>query len=141
MQNITSVASLKNEILLLEADQAFKGQQLKEQFFLTYESFKPGNFFKGSLGDIVSSPYLVENILGSAIGMATGFISKKLIVGKSGNIAKKVLGTALQFVITNVFTQRPDLINSFGHFIIQKISRKKEVREKLEDKSQNTEVG
>jgi hypothetical protein len=141
MQNITSVASLKNEILFLEADQAIKGQHLKEQFFITYESFKPGNFFKGSMNDIVSSPYLIENILGSLIGLATGFISKKLIVGKSGNIAKKLLGSTLQFVITNIFTQRPDLINSLGQFIVQKISRKKEIKQKIEVGSQKSEAG
>jgi hypothetical protein len=141
MQNITTVASLKNEIRLLEVDQAFKGQQLKEQFFITYESFKPANIFKGTLNEAISSPYLIEHILGSAIGLATGFISRKLIVGNSGNLGKKVLGSALQFVITNLFTQRPDLIKSFGHLISRKISAKKEAKGKLENKSQKSEVG
>jgi len=38
MENITSAAGLKNAIQLLEAEQADKGQLLKAQFYLTYES-------------------------------------------------------------------------------------------------------
>ena len=46
MQNITSTAGLKNAIQLLEAEQAVKGQLLKEQFYITYESLKPVNLLK-----------------------------------------------------------------------------------------------
>jgi hypothetical protein len=54
MQNITSIAELKNAIQLLEVKQADKGQLLKEQFFLTFESLKPANLLRSTVNDIAS---------------------------------------------------------------------------------------
>ena len=127
MQNITSAAGLKNAIQLLEAEQAVKGQLLKEQFYLTYESLKPVNLLKSTLNDIASSPYLIDNILGTAMGLATGYLSKKIFIGASGNIFRKLFGSILQFGVTNVVAQHPDTIKSFGQFIFQHIFRKKEM--------------
>ncbi len=56
-----------------------KGQLLKEQFFITYESLRPGNLLRSTLKDIASSPYLIDNILGAAMGLVSGFISRKII--------------------------------------------------------------
>ena len=69
MQNISSVAGLKNAIQLLEVEQAIKWQILKEQFYNTRESLKPINLIKSSLKEITSSPNLIDNILGAALGI------------------------------------------------------------------------
>jgi hypothetical protein len=49
MQNITSVNGLKNAIQLLEVEQDLQGQQLKEQFYITYESLRPVNLLRNTL--------------------------------------------------------------------------------------------
>jgi len=126
MQNITTSTELKNAIQLLEAEQVFNGQLLKEQFYLTYESFKPVNLLKNTLKDMASSPNLINNILGAAIGLGTGFLSKKIVVGGSGNIFRKLLGSIIQLGVTNAVTQHPDAIISLGQFIFQQIFHKKE---------------
>jgi len=84
MQKIASIAGLKNAIQLLEVEQADKGQLLKEQLFLTYESLKPVNLLRSTVNDIASSTYLIDNILGAAIGLVSGFLSKKIFIGASG---------------------------------------------------------
>ncbi|MGA2408622.1 MAG: hypothetical protein ABSF81_18000 [Bacteroidales bacterium] len=127
MQNITSIAGLKNAIQLLEIEQGIKGQLLKEQFYLTYESLKPINILKKTLKEISSSPYLIDNISGTAMGLASGFLSKKIFVGTSGNIFRKLIGSLLQFGITNVVTQNSDIIKSVGHAIFQHFLRKREM--------------
>jgi len=132
MQNITSVAELKNAIQLLEVEQNLKGKILKEQFYLVYENFKPINLLTGTLKDIVKSPYLIDNILGTAMGLATGYLSKKIFIGASGNKIKKIIGSILQFGITNVITQNSDSIKTFGRSLFQHFLRKKEMNtEKL----------
>jgi hypothetical protein len=132
MQNITSVAELKNAIQLLEVEQNLKGKILKEQFYLVYENFKPVNLLTGTLKDIVKSPYLIDNILGTAMGLATGYLSKKIFIGASGNKIKKIIGSILQFGITNVITQNSDSIKTFGRSLFQHFLRKKEMNtEKL----------
>jgi len=132
MQNITSVAELKNAIQLLEVEQNLKGKILKEQFYLVYENFKPINLLTGTLKDIVKSPYIIDNILGTVMGLATGYLSKKIFIGASGNKIKKIIGSILQFGITNVITQNSDSINTFGRSLFQHFLRKKEMNtEKL----------
>jgi len=127
MQNITSVAGLKNAIQLLEFEQAIKGQQLKEQFYLTRESLKPINLIKSSLKSIVTSPYLSTNILDIAIGLITGYLSKKVFIGRSGNMFRKLFGSVLQFSVTNIVAKHPDAIKTFGQSIFQHFLRKKEL--------------
>ena len=127
MQNITSVAELKNAIQILEVEQNLKGKILKEQFYLVYENFKPVNLLTGTLKDIVKSPYLIDNILGTVMGLATGYLSKKIFIGASGNKIKKIIGSILQFGITNVITQNSDSINTFGRSLFQHFLRKKEM--------------
>lgn len=127
MENITSTAGLKNAIYLLEVEQVFKRQQMIEQLHKTYESFRPVNILKNSLNDIVTSPYLIDNILGTAVGLASGYLSKKIVVGASGNIIRKLVGFFTQLGVTNTVYQHPDAIKSIGRFIYQHFLGKKKV--------------
>jgi hypothetical protein len=99
MEKITTSAELKKAIQLLEVEQYVSGQQLKEQLFTAYESFKTVNLFKNTLKDVVTSPFVIDNLLATGISMATGYLSSKILVGVSGKIARKLLGTVLQFGI------------------------------------------
>jgi hypothetical protein len=134
MQNITSTAGLKDAIQLLEVEQTSNGQLLKEQFHITYESFKPVNLLKNTLEDIGSSPSLVDNITGNALGLASGYLIKKIVVGSSGNMFRKLLGIVLQVGVSNVVTQHPDVMKLFGRFLFQRILHKKEMNSKSRDR-------
>jgi hypothetical protein len=126
MENITSTAGLKKAIELLEAEQVVELQRLKEQFYPAYESLKPVNLLKSTLKDIRSSPYLIDNIIGTALGLATGYLSKKMVVGVSVNRVRKLIGSILQFGITNVVAQHADSIKSYGRYFLQHIFSKKD---------------
>lgn len=128
MQNITSAIGLKDAILLLETDKRVKEMLLKEQFRLTYETIKPFNLIKHTLKDISSSPYLIDNILGTTVGIATGFLSNKLFVGASVNIIRKIVGSALQFGVTNVVAKHPDSVKSLGQTLLKFFHRKKDTK-------------
>jgi hypothetical protein len=125
MQNIISSAGLKDAIKLLEAEQEIKAQLLKEQLYLTYESLKPVNLIRHTLKEISSSPYLIDNISGTAMGLLSGFLSRKIFVGKSGNLIRKLIGSILQFGVTNVVAQNSDVIKSIGQALLQHYFRKK----------------
>ena len=68
MQKISSVSGLKSAILVLEDEQRIKGQLLKEQLYVTYESLKPANLIRKTLQDVFSSQSLMDDISGTAIG-------------------------------------------------------------------------
>ncbi len=123
MQTITSSHSLKEAILILEGEQAIKGQALKQQFRLTYESLKPANLFMSALNDITSSPNVMDNLVGTSAGLISGFLSKKAFVGTSGNLFRNLIGSFLQFGVSNLVANHPGAVKTFGQFVIQLISR------------------
>jgi hypothetical protein len=125
VQKIVSVAGLKNAIQLLEVEQADKGQLLKEEFFVALESLRPANLFRRTVNDIASSPYLIENILGTAMGLVSGFISRKIVIGSSGNKLRKLIGHVLQLGVTNFIALHPGAIKTIGWSVIQHFVRKK----------------
>ena len=125
MENINSVESLKNKIQLLEIEQNIKGELFKKQVMITYESLKPVNLIRNTLKDLFSSSFQGENITGIAAGMTGGFLLKKLFVGRSGNLFKKLIGSILQFGITNLIAQNSNLIRTFVPAFIKLLSGKK----------------
>jgi hypothetical protein len=122
MGDMTSSADIKIAIQLLETEQVLKGQLLKEQFLITYEGLKPINIIKSTIKDISSSPNFIDNIVGTATGIAGGYITKKIIVGTSMNMFRKLLGALVQFGVTNLIARHPDTIKTFSHFILQHVS-------------------
>jgi len=125
MESIRSSAELRIAIQNLEAEQAFHKQLLKDQLLLVQESLRPSNLIKYAFNDIASSPYLTDNILGVAAGLATGFVTKKIAFGVPGSIIKKLFGILLQIGVTDVVTHNPDSVKSFGRSIYQLIFHKK----------------
>jgi hypothetical protein len=121
MQNITTVAGLRDVIWVLEVEQASKGQLLKEQLSVVYESLMPVNILRNTLKKFFGKSDLIENLSGSAMGLASGLLMKKIFIGKSGNAFKKLIGSLLQMGISNIVTLNSDLIKSVGHVIIQYI--------------------
>lgn len=114
MQKINSERSLMEAIIELEKKRAYEGILLKEQFIFTYESMKPANLIRSAIQDIASSSELKANLLNTTVGLATGYISKKIFVGGSDNPIKKILGTALMFGISNLVSKNPETIKSLG---------------------------
>jgi hypothetical protein len=124
MQSITTIEGLKNAIQVLEVEQVVQEQKLREHFYLTYESLKPINLWKNALKEIFTSPDLMESIPGSTMGLLSGVIMKKIFIGKSENMFRKLIGSVLQFGITNIFAQNSDHIKSIGQVIAKNYSSK-----------------
>lgn len=112
MKTRSNSDSLKESILVLERKQELELASIKEQLYVTYESVKPVNIIKNSLKEIISSPGLKGSILNNIVGLASGYFSRKLLLGNSHNPIKKVLGAFLQFAVTNVVTNHSEGIDS-----------------------------
>ena len=124
MKQITSVAELRESILLLELKLVNDGTLLKEQLKSTYQSIKPINLLKNVFKDVISAPDLKTNLVNSAIGFTTGLVAKKLFIGGSHNPLTKLLGMALEVIVANKVAKNADEIKSAGNLIIKKIVRK-----------------
>jgi len=126
MENITCAADLKLAIQNLEFQREVQGQLLRDHFFITFESLKPVNLIKNTLHEITSSPYLIDNMLGAIMGIVSGYISRKIAVGTSHSMFRKIMGSVLQFGVTNFVAQHPDILKTIGNFVMNKFQHKYE---------------
>ncbi|TWI00398.1 hypothetical protein IQ05_01044 [Flavobacterium tiangeerense] len=115
MKKSTESEMLKEAIQLLKEKQAFELVQLKDQYHVTYESLQPVNLIKNAFGQLTKTSEFKGNILNSVIGIASGYLSKKVLLGSSHNPITKVLGTILQFAITNFVSKKAETFTQDKH--------------------------
>ena len=106
MKRKSETDALNEVIILLENKQVQELESLREQFNVTYESFKPINLIKSTFLEVTTSPEIKNSIVKNSIGLATGYITKKVLFGTSHNVIKRLFGTLLQFVIANVVSKK-----------------------------------
>ena len=122
---INNSADLKVAIQKLEQQKEIHKELLIEQFHKTAESLKPINILKNSLNKVVHSPGTVENIINTAVSLGVGLLSKKLLIGKSSSIVKKLLGTAMEFGVAGLISKQSSSIKSGGLNLLSKIFKSK----------------
>lgn len=125
MKKITSLAELKESIILLEIQRDYEGQLVKEQFKTTYQNFRPANLIKNTFKDLVSAPDFKGNLVDIALSVAAGYVSKKVMVGSTINPIKQLLGTILQMGVTGMVSKNTEGIKSTAINILQHFINKK----------------
>ena len=98
----TSKDTLAAKILELELQEKQQMNELKESFQGLAQSVNPVNLFKGAMKSVIETPGLRTTALDTAISVGSGILTRKLIVRKSGGFLRKLAGTALQFLVTNL---------------------------------------
>jgi len=126
MRAISSSEELRRSIQELELKQAVKEQLLREQFIETYESLRFVNLLKSSLKNSVSSSSEVSDIAGMALGMVTGYISKKIFIGTSGNPFRRLIGSIVQLGVMSFVSKHPSGLKSLGEYLFSQILHKRE---------------
>ncbi len=126
MKKRSYTSELQDAIQVLEAEQSLSLQLLKKHFRQATDSLNPAKLVKNTLEEITTSPYLADNLLSAGVGLAAGYISKKAIVGWSGNRLLRFLGIVLQFGVTNIIAQNPKAVKSIGQYVSKNIFHKEE---------------
>ncbi|HTE12035.1 MAG TPA: hypothetical protein VK645_13720 [Chitinophagaceae bacterium] len=103
------------EILSLQQE-----QDLKNSFNVVLDDLKPVNLIRGAFSSTVKSPGFGKNLLKGALGLAVGFVSKKIFVMGSSNIVKKALGTVVELGVAKVVANKADKITSTGIKMLNK---------------------
>ncbi len=114
MPTIRTETELHTAILELEKQQKEEGKIVKAHLMAAYESIQPLNLIKSTLQGVIASSELKEQLLASGVGMAAGYLTRAIVVGKSDNPARKLLGMALMFGVTDLAAKNPDAIKSIG---------------------------
>ena len=107
MYTINSDKSLAKAILNLEAQRVLELEILKKHAEYTLHELNPVNIVKekihdgiSNIGETVNSNAFKNGLLKTGIGLATGFLTKKILVGPKAGIFKRLLGTAVQAAVS-----------------------------------------
>jgi len=111
MLKISNAAELKASIRELELKTQRQEQALKDNARSTVRSFRPVNLLKIALVNakkIAETRDIRTTALTTLIGLGSGYITRKIVVGKSRNIFRRTLATAVQAALTKfVFKRLP----------------------------------
>lgn len=110
MKNETD--ALNKAMIELQEKHVKELESLQERFLTTYDSIKPHNSGNGTIKDESTTSEIIGNIIGIAIGIGTGFLIKKLLVGRSHNPFRKLFGTMIHFAIANEVAKHNEGIKS-----------------------------
>ncbi len=125
MYTINSAVQLKEAIFELEIRKKEQGRTIKEKFYIIKENLKPANIIRNTIDEVATSPRLRLNLLGAVVGLGAAYFSRKLVVGKSVNIFRKILGSVLQLGISAAVASKPGVLQNIGQTIFKRVFTKK----------------
>ena len=125
MHKISSSADLKKSIQELEMRSKRQEAVLKEGLKSTGQSIKqtlkPANLLKSGMETVRHTPNLKTLAVNTFIGLVAGYVTKRLIIGKSKNIFTKTLGIALQAgIVKMVHNKLPQLQHKASSLLLKK---------------------
>jgi hypothetical protein len=125
MYTINSAALLKEAIFELEIKKTEQGRTIKEKFYIIKENLKPANIIRNTFDEVATSPRLRLNLLGAVVGLGAAYFSRKLVVGRSVNVFRNILGSVLQLGISAVVASKPGVLQNIGQTIVKRVFTKK----------------
>lgn len=130
---IKNTADLRIAILELEKRKQQEKLRLADSFHALTESLTPSNIIRNSFKKVNEIPGLKGSLVNGALSLGLGLASKKLLIGKSAGLLKKVAGLAVEMGVTGMVANNAGVIKSAAGSFLKKIfrSKTKTVMEKL----------
>jgi hypothetical protein len=127
---MNAIESLDQAIRKMEAEHASSHRAFRETLALAGESIKPSSIIKHMInpgndkedGDIEVKK--TKPLIG-AVGIASGFITKKLLLGATHNPLLKLAGYLVQVGVTELVSRHPEQVKQVGNKLLQLVTRKK----------------
>ena len=107
---VDDMMDLHERIHQLEMLQKRQTEEIKDSFRALTKSLSPKNLLKSAVKTVVDTPGLKATALDTAVSALSGTLGRRLIVGKSKNIFRKAVGSAVKFVITNVVRNKMPVV-------------------------------
>lgn len=100
-KSVDDMFDLNVQIKALEAREKSQVAEIKSSAKQLASSLSPKNIIKSAVRNVIASPDVKANALDMAVGAAAGSIGRKIIVGGSGGVIRKITGTAVKFILAN----------------------------------------
>jgi hypothetical protein len=119
MSTLSNNERLQQAIAGLETQRNVQGALVSEQFQQLRQQLQPANLIKTVVRDLFASPDIKTGVVDLAIGVTTGMIAKKVVVGQSHNVLTQLVGGAVQMIVTREVSQHPEGIKKLGKTLLQ----------------------
>ncbi|WP_430409344.1 hypothetical protein [Kordia sp.] len=103
-KEISNINELEQSILKLKAQKENDFVALKSQMSHSYQELRPSRVVKRIFTDLKEEPKIKDNVLESVISLAAGYVSKRILIGKSNSFFKSVLGYLVQIGATKLIS-------------------------------------
>ena len=115
---------LSEAVLQLEARKLMQEELLISQFKTTRESLSPGNLIKEGFQKLTNITDMPGNILKTVAGIGVGLLSKKLFLGRSNSLVKKLLSGVFEVAVAKSAISHADKIKAYGVSIYHNLFKK-----------------
>ncbi len=102
MRKITGLSDLERRVDELELMHVTQKRELSESFRSVAHELNPANLIRKGMLEVVNTPGLKSTAIDTAVGSGLGFLSRKLVTFRSRNVLRKLAGTAVEFIVTNL---------------------------------------
>ena len=120
---INNTTELENAIASLSQKSSAQTAALKNQFGDVIECLKPANLLKTAVNNFAANQGVAKVAVGTIVAVEAGALSRKMIVGKSGNMFRRIMGKMVEFAVARSVIGNSAFIAGKGIEILRKIAR------------------
>jgi|GEM_PF-222263 hypothetical protein len=120
---VTNAAELDQAIEDLKKKSARQKIEMQEAFHEVTQSLKPANLVKNGMRSVLGGEGKTD-ILNALIGIGSGMLGRKLLIGRSSGIVKKTLGKVVQWGMAGIISRNAEKIKEKAGEIIDKVFKK-----------------
>lgn len=122
MSTINNSKLLKETIALLEQKQELEFELLKQKALITYENLKPANLIKNTLARTFQLPDIKSTLTNNILGLATGYVTQKLVVKNKDSFSGKILATLINLGVAHLVANNADTLKQWAEQLIDYVS-------------------
>ena len=113
-KRIIDQLTLAQAIAVLEIRQQQEKILIKSETSEFVDSLQPINMIRSVVRSVQNSPETKDDIIHGVVGLGTGFLANKVLLGALHGPLKKIAGFIMQAFITNATVKYPEVIKSKG---------------------------
>ncbi len=121
MQTISSYTELKLAIQRAEEQKAGDWLALRDEYQAVTEKLNFFSILKTVLKSATAGQDLKSGLINSAIGLTSGIIAKKAILGKTHNPFSRLLGVILEVFVAKKVEKNAGEIRAIGNLLMENL--------------------
>jgi hypothetical protein len=123
-KSITNSEELAEAIAALELKAAAQKREIEESYYVVSEEFKPLNLVKNGVRSVFSGENKTD-LFNALIGLGSGLLSRKLLIGKTNGFIGKTVGKAIQWGMAGIVSKNAEKIKEKAGGIIDRLFKSK----------------